>query len=323
MCSAHFPEADVSRAVVFMFSGQGAQFYGMGRELLEHPVFARHMHEQDSIVRRTLGRSVLEHLYDRTRTRSEPFDDTLLTHPANFMYQYALAEVLQHEGVRPTAILGASLGEFVAVAVARALGRDATLAAVVAQALAVARACEPGGMIAIRGDEHTLLAEPALARLELAAVNFPGQFVLSGRKTDIVAATGWLVRRGIWHYALPVRHPWHSRWLDAAAADQQAALAKVQLVAGEVPVFSSCRDESNVAGPQLWNAVRLPTKFAAAVANLPFEAPQCIDLGPTGTLANFIKYNPLLEQRVGCSALASPFGTSIDLVRRTAEALTS
>src|SRR5262249_54925545 len=113
-----------------MFSGQGAQYYGMGRELLEHPVFARQLHEQDAVVRELLGRSVVQHLYDQTRTRSERFDDTLLTHPANFKVQYALAEVLRHEGVRPTAVLGASLGELVAVTVAEVIDRDTALAAV-------------------------------------------------------------------------------------------------------------------------------------------------------------------------------------------------
>ncbi|MGG2041218.1 acyltransferase domain-containing protein [Burkholderia gladioli] len=102
----------------------------MGQPLYEQaPVFRREMDRLDAVVVRDLaGLSLVDRLYREGRPRSEPLDRTLVSHPAIFMVEYALARLLIESGVEPDAALGASLGAFIAAAVAGCLAPDDALA---------------------------------------------------------------------------------------------------------------------------------------------------------------------------------------------------
>ena len=96
---------------VFMFSGQGSQYFQMGRELFEkNETFRDWMIRLDDIPRHVSGKSVIEVLYSDVYGKGDRFDRTLLTHPAIFMVEYSLAETLVEAGVRPDMVLGVSLG---------------------------------------------------------------------------------------------------------------------------------------------------------------------------------------------------------------------
>src|SRR5687767_4157459 len=103
----------MSKPIVFLFAGQGSQYFHMGRELFERrPDFRAHMEELDAVARAVTGTSVLAALYDPQRAKSDPFAYTPLTHPAIFMVEFALTQLLQNSGWRPDCVLGASLGSF-------------------------------------------------------------------------------------------------------------------------------------------------------------------------------------------------------------------
>src|SRR5215467_13794723 len=100
-----------------MFSGQGSQYFQMGKALYENnDTFRYWMGRFDDIVRQFLGKSMIETLYSDLHGKGEPFDRTLLTHPAIFMVEYSLAQILIQAGVIPDIVLGASLGSFAAAA---------------------------------------------------------------------------------------------------------------------------------------------------------------------------------------------------------------
>src|SRR2546427_2386522 len=117
---------------VFMFSGQGSQYFHMGRALYEdNDTFHCWMVRLDEIALRLSGVSVIETLYSDAHGKGDPFDRTLLTHPAIFMVEYSLAQSLMQAGVWPDMVLGVSLGSFAAAAVAGFVGVDDSLNAVV------------------------------------------------------------------------------------------------------------------------------------------------------------------------------------------------
>jgi acyl transferase domain-containing protein len=172
---------DTSRPrLVFMFSGQGSQYFQMARDLYDgYEVFRETMHVGERIVRRKLGRSLLAELYGRSHT--QVFDDLRLSHPALLMTEYAIYRVLISEGIAPDAVWGSSLGEFVAAVASGAWSYETAMDAVLEHARLVTAHCEPGGMLAVLGGlEHydALVAEGI--PLTLAGVNFAMHFTLAG-----------------------------------------------------------------------------------------------------------------------------------------------
>ncbi|BCB83183.1 hypothetical protein Psuf_004960 [Phytohabitans suffuscus] len=104
---------------VFLFAGQGTQYHQMGRWMYEnHGTFRRTLDGLDAVVREYRGGSILDQVYSPDRRPEEAFDRFRDTHPAIFMIEYALARALMAEGIKPNAVLGASLGEIAAAAVA-------------------------------------------------------------------------------------------------------------------------------------------------------------------------------------------------------------
>lgn len=166
---------------VFMFSGQGSQYNKMGLELYDaNPVFRQTMDLLDGSFRELTGKSVVEELYHNTKRKGSRFDDIFYTHPAVFMVQYALAEALIAAGVRPRHVLGVSLGEYVAMAVAKVLPPERALKLIVQQVELLKLTCTTGAMIAILDNErlyheHTALNENA----ELIAVNYDKHFTVA------------------------------------------------------------------------------------------------------------------------------------------------
>src|SRR5262245_66635581 len=110
------------KKLVWMFSGQGSQYYRMGLDLYqEDPLFRQEIHRCDESVKRLLGTSLTEIIFPKhTTDRFADFSRTLYTHPALFCIQYSLSQALLRRNVRPALLLGYSLGEIVAVAVVHA-----------------------------------------------------------------------------------------------------------------------------------------------------------------------------------------------------------
>ena len=128
---------------VFMFSGQGSQYFHMGRALYDdNDTFRGWMVRLDEVARQASGSSVIEALYSDARAKGEPFDRTLLTHPAIFMVEYALAQALIHAGVVPDLVLGVSMGSFAAAAVAGFIDVEDALTAVIRQAMSLEECSE-------------------------------------------------------------------------------------------------------------------------------------------------------------------------------------
>jgi bacillaene synthase trans-acting acyltransferase len=295
---------------VFMFSGQGSQYPGMGRELFAtNDVFRRSMLRLDAHAQMLGGEPVIEALYSGSAT--DPFDRTLLTHPAIFMIEYSLAQCLISAGLEPDMTLGASLGSFAAATVAGCMDVEDAMRAVMQQAFTFEARCIRGGMIAILADP-ALFSEPFLsANSELAGVNFPAHFVVSARHTHLTDIEAVLRERGITHQRLAVSFAFHSRWIDEAQAPLGSFMRSIQRREARLPLVCCAGAEPLRALPEdfFWRIVRQPIRFRDTIARLERSgACRYIDVGPGGTLATFVKYGLPAGSRSTTHPILTPFG---------------
>jgi bacillaene synthase trans-acting acyltransferase len=303
-----------SMDTVFLFSGQGSQYFRMGSELLaSDAVFRGWMHDMDAIVRNTIGESVIDALYSPDRDKADLFDRLRLTHPAIFMVEYALAQALIAAGLRPDRVVGVSMGSFAAAAVAERITVQSALRATIEQAVVLESRCENGGMLAIMADPR-LFEEPFIENhCELAAVNFDGHFTISAPCDPLEAIEAELKRRSVACFRLPVRIAFHSRWMDGAAAWIDQGMPRIATPSAVGPQLV-CSERAEAVGAMppddfFWRVVRRRIRFRETIAWLESCGPhRYVDAGPAGTLATFLKYGLPRASQSSVHAILTPFG---------------
>lgn len=279
---------------VFLFSGHGSHHFQMGRELYERDMaFRAAMRRADCIVREHGSVSVLDRLFETGRTAADPFDRLLLTHPAIFMVEYALAQTLAQCGIHPDLVLGASLGAMSAATVAGCIDHDEALLGVLAQAGAIEANCEQGGMVTVLGERSRYLTPELLQLCEVGASHFETHAVLSLPACHLDPVEGHLRRVGLAFQRLPVRVAFHSRWIDAAREACGGRVASPRFVRGEVPVVCSVEAARREQLPHgyFWDAVRQPIHFQQTIEALESQGShRYVDLSPAGSLATLLKH---------------------------------
>lgn len=286
----------MKHSTIFMFSGQGSHYYQMGRKLYDQePVFRKHLQAAETMFRDFTGLSILGHLYDDQFKKNDSFSRTLLTHPSIFMVEYALACLLLEQGIMPDYVLGASLGEFCAAVIAGILTFEEAFQAVIVQAQMLETYCPAGAMMAILHPHH-LYDESHFIKeqSERAAINFPYHFVISGRSDQLKHIGTILAEQEIITHNLAVSHGFHSSLIDDAGQPYLQFLERLSLKTPQIP-FISCIDDmplTPLLPSQFWNAIRKTIHFHDAIEALENKNHYTyVDLGPSGTLATFVKYN--------------------------------
>lgn len=306
----------MNQPIIFMFSGQGSQYYQMSKELFEqHPIFRKWMLKLNEIASDTLGESVLDRLYEPTKSKSDLFNQTLYSHPAIFMVEYSLSQVFLEEGILPNYVLGTSMGEFASAAVAGVMEVDELLIALIKQAQVLEAHCQKGGMTAIL-HQTTLFEEMSslFHQVELASFNFYSHFVVAGKPESLKNLEGVLSQKNIISQNLPVSIGFHSSLLEPAMPVYTDFLQQKSYKSLNLPFISCAYAEIFSALPQnyFWEVIRKPIAFQQTVQNL--EEKQAyiyIDLGPAGTLANFVKYNLAKHSQSKTFPTLTPFGQSL------------
>jgi bacillaene synthase trans-acting acyltransferase len=308
--------AEGAPETVFMFAGQGSQYYGMGREFYAaKPVFRDWMNFCSRRLEPRLGLSLTELLYRRRPNPLETFEATRFTHPAIFCLNFSMTQALIAEGLRPTRLLGYSLGELVAWCVAGVLRVEEALPLVCDMADRIETRTPPGAMLAILGSPELARTRPDLfAAVTVACLNYEQNFVISGTPEAVRGVQGALRDLDVPCQLLPITRGFHSPLLNPIEAEFKAALAGVALRPPETPVISCLLagevQTTDLTAAHCWDVVRSPVRFADTIRSLEAQGGpyHYVDVGPSGTLASFVRtlLGPAALSRA--SAVLTAFG---------------
>jgi len=282
------------KKTALIFSGQGAQTVGMGKDLAaEYPSVAALFQRADSILGYSLSRFAFE-------GPAEDLTKTSVCQPALYVHGLACLEALKEKfpSLEFAAAAGLSLGEFTAHAAAGTFDFETGLRLVDKRARAMQEACEAsqGGMAAIIGGEEDRVRElAAVADVDVANINAPGQIVLSGESSKIVVAVSlakeYSARKAV---ELTVAGAFHSRLMEPAYQTLSAALAETPMNPPRVPVVcnvdaTSVGDAATIRrtlADQVTGSVCWSQSIEYLIDHLHIE--QFIELGPGGVLAGLV-----------------------------------
>jgi amino acid adenylation domain-containing protein len=289
----------ISRRVVFLFPGGGAQYADMGLELYrEEPVFREEVDRCLEILAPHLGLDLKPYLYPSLVAAAPggPLSRTSTALPALFVTEIALAKLWMSWGVRPQALIGHSLGEYAAAYLAGVMSLEDALALVALRGRLFEKLPE-GAMLSVPLPETEVL--PLLdERLSIAAINDVTQCVVSGPVEEIARLERELTARGLEVHKLHIEVAAHSTLVEPILEEFGAFLRTLRLQAPEIPFVSDVtgtwiRDEE-ATDPGYWvRQLRHTVRFAAGLDTL-FDLPHQVflEMGPGRILSSFVRRHP-------------------------------
>ncbi|MEH2382480.1 MAG: beta-ketoacyl synthase N-terminal-like domain-containing protein [Nostoc sp.] len=291
----HFQEP-CNQQVVFMFPGQGSQYVNMGRELYEtESVFRKYIDKCCEILKSHLGINLCTILYpiEEHSQAAEQLQQTHITQPALFVIEYALAQLWMAWGISPTAMIGHSIGEYVAACLAGVFSLEDALALVAARGRLMQQ-LPTGAMLSVPLSEEEI--EPWLnEELTLAGINAPSLCVMSGSEEAIANLQSRLTQQGVECRRLYTSHAFHSQMMDSILEPFTKQVEKVHLNPPQIPFISNLTGTwitaEQAINPSYWaKHLRQTVHFAAGIAELIEESEQILlEVGPGRTLSTFAK----------------------------------
>ncbi|MBZ4375547.1 type I polyketide synthase [Corallococcus sp. AS-1-6] len=288
-----------SRGVAFLFPGGGAQRVNMGEAFLREPAFRAAIDTCAEWLRGPMGADLRDILFagpERFDAAARELDRPLWSQPALFVCDWALAQLWLSWGVKPEALLGHSLGEYVAACLAGVFTLEEALGLVVARGRLM-EAMPPGGMVSVLApvEQVSELVGPAVS---VAAINGPETCVLSGPLPELEAVEQALTARGIEHKRVRYARAAHSSMMEPYLEGFARDVARVKLRAPSLPVVSSLTgrwlQEREATSPDYWvRHLRHTVRFSDALGCLLESGDRAlIEVGPGTTLTALARQHP-------------------------------
>jgi amino acid adenylation domain-containing protein len=285
------------RPVAFIFPGQGAQYPGMGRGLYDsEPTFRADVDLCCRLLQPHLGLDLREVLFEEGDSASERLQGTHLAQSALFVISWATARLWMSWGVRPEAMLGHSIGEYVAACLAGVFSLEDALAVVAVRGRLMSQ-MPPGAMLGVPLPEAEVL--PLLGEeLSLAAVNRPAVSVVSGPVEAVEELAARLAEQGLTCRRLHTSHAFHSRMMEPVLQPFIEQVKRVRLEPPRLPFLSNVTGTwiraEEATDPAYWaRQLRQAVRFADGAAHLLAEPRRIlVEAGPGNTLSTLARQHP-------------------------------
>ncbi|RKZ90554.1 MAG: hypothetical protein DRR19_09725, partial [Candidatus Parabeggiatoa sp. nov. 1] len=310
------------RPVVFMFSGQGAQYVNMALELYQtEPTFREQVERCSEYLKPLLGLDLKQVLYphkEQNLEAEQQLNQTVITQSALFVIEYALAKLWMAWGIFPDAMIGHSIGEYVAACLADVFSLEDALSLVAARGQMMQQRPH-GAMLAVSLSEQEI--QPFLGNgLSLAAINGPSRCVVSGITEAVVALQNQLTEQGVENRRLHTSHAFHSEMMTPILASFTERVKQVRLNPPQIPYVSNVTGTwitaAEASEPSYWaKHLRQTVRFADGMQKvLEDSARILLEVGPGRTLSTLARQHPDKEaEQVVLSSLRHPQDSQSDV----------
>jgi phthiocerol/phenolphthiocerol synthesis type-I polyketide synthase E len=296
---------DMNREVIFMFSGQGSQYVGMGHDLYKNePVFQDAVNRCAAIIQEKVNLDLLSILYpsnDTLEPATQDIDQTAFAQPALFTIEYAMARLLEYYGIKVNAFIGHSIGEYTAACLSGVFSLEDCLDLVISRGRLM-QDRPTGSMlsVALGADElRPLLIEGT----EISVINSPHLSVVSGTEKkikefeSIVREYGKEQNKKIRTIILKTSHAFHSSQMDAVVVPFIERFKNKILKAPSIPFISNVTGtwivDEQAKSPEYWSQqLRRTVQFSDGILKLMENPPKIlIEVGPGSTLTILANYH--------------------------------
>ncbi len=298
--------------IVFVFPGQGSQWVGMGRELLQQePVFRGSIERCDQAIQKFTGWSLIEKLTSDQAAEGLASEIDVIQ-PALFAMQVSLAELWMSWGIRPRAVVGHSLGEVAAAAIAGALSLEEAAHIICLRSQLMRRVSGQGAMavVGISLEEAETLLKPVEHLVSVGVSNGPRSTVISGDPAEIDQIVGNLDRQGVFARRVKVDVASHSVQMEPLRPELVSGLTGLQPQTGSIPVYSTVLSrlvDGSELNEEYWGSnLRKPVRFWPVVQQLVDQGQDVfIEISPHPVLVTAIREG---LKEIGRPGLALPSG---------------
>lgn len=321
-CVRTATQKPANREIAFMFSGQGAQYVNMGLKLY-HVIseFTKQIDRCSEILQPHLSLDLRELLFSddgNAQQRSFDLNQTFIAQPALFAIEYALAEFWMSLGLHPHALIGHSVGEYVAACLAGVFSLEDALTLVVKRGRLM-QELSGGSMLAVPCSEREI--QPSLSKkLSLASVNGPSLCVVSGETQAVKELETLLSKQGLNCRYLNTSHAFHSEMMEPILQLFTEHVEQIGPKAPKIPFVSNVTGTwitaNEAMDPGYWaRHARQTVRFADGIGELLKEPYRILlEVGPGQTLSSFVRLHPdRTANQVVLSSLRHPLNTQSDL----------